>query len=629
MIGGGPGPKRGTMVVTIISWMAIFPILTGIGFALAKLIRKIFKYEVRGFHSIIMLGLVFCTVYAEAFSLIYRLGKVSFMVLSIIMVLSLLYAGGEVYDDILELKRRIREDRPKYLSLCVIFFGLLFLASFFASRDPVGFDTENYHIPDIRWLEEYGAVKGVGNLAPWFAYNSAFHCLQALFSFVWVGGMSLHSMNGFVWLFTAMYAVSTCAAFSERRFGLSDMLRIVIIWNIFGCLILGLNEPLACPMTDFMPLCLVGYIFTEWCTLNELKVDDETPYGLLSILGLFAASVKLSAAVIFIMALKPIAGLIKKHRIIDIMKFAAIGFIVMLPFVARSVVISGYLVYPVAAIDLFNVDWKMPRAVAVTDDAAIKLFARAAGAKYSYLNIADGFGTWFVNWLQRNWAQYSVLAVAGLIIAPCTLAVVLYMILKKRKGIYDNMVYAGAACGFLFFITSAPALRFGIIWLFILPCVCMGGLFEYITMEGSKDQKAVSCKKMRIPQIYYLSAAIVLLFCSVYFYMMYMSYGFDAKIVPKDYVHMKDEEYTYEISGIKFYYTNPDDDTPRSRNGIEGLIGYDGFPGSCNLAYLKRVELRGDRIEDGFRPKKGYEQQLYGHNGKPLSDEDIRILGLD
>lgn len=629
MIGVGHGPKRGTMVVTIISWMAIFPILTSIGFALSKLIKKIFEYEVQGFHSIIMLGLVFCTVYAEAFSLIYRLGKVSFIVLSIIMVLSLLYAGGEVYDEVLELKRRIREDRPKYISLCVIFFGLLFLASFFASRDPVGFDTENYHIPDIRWLEEYGAVKGVGNLASRFAYNSAFHCLQALFSFVWVGGMSLHSMNGFIWLFTAMYAVSSCAFFSNRRFGLSDILRFILIWIIFGCLILGFNEPLAAPITDFMPLCLIGYIFVEWCTLNEFEIDNEVPYGLLSILGLFAASVKLSAAIVFILALKPVMGLIKKHRVLHIIKFVVMGFLVMLPFVARSVVISGYLVYPVAGIDLFNVDWKMPRAVAVTDDAAIKLFARAAGAKYSYLNITDRFGTWFVNWLQHNWAQYSVLAIAGLIIAPCELVVVMYMILKKRRGLYDHMVYAGAACGFLFFITSAPALRFGIIWLFILPCVCIGGLYDHLTMADPDDEKTVYIKRLKTPQTYYTTASIVMLFCSVYFYMLYMSYGFDAKIVPKDYVHTKNEEYTYKISGIKFYYTNPDDGELRSVNGTEGLIGYDGFPGGCDLAYLKRVELRGDRIEDGFRPKAGYVKQLYGYTGEVLSDEEIKVLGLD
>lgn len=616
------------MVVTMISWMTVFPILTGIGFALSKLIRKIFKYEVQGFHSIVMLGLVFCTVYAEAFSLIYRLGKLSFIVLSIIMVLSLLYAGGEAFDAVCELRRRISADRPKYLSLCAIFIGLLFLASFFASREPVGFDAENYHIPDIRWLEEYGAVKGVGNLAPWFAYNSAFHCLQALFSFVWVGGMSLHSMNGFIWLFIAMYSVSSSAVFSERRFGLSDILRIVLIWNVFGCLILGLNEPLAAPMTDFMPLCLVGYIFTEWCTLNEMKIEDETPYGLLSILGLFAASVKLSAAVIFIMALKPVAGLIRKHKITDIIKFAVIGLFVMLPYVARSVVISGYLVYPVAAIDLFNVDWKMPRAVAVTDDAAIKVFARAAGSKYSYFNINDRFGSWFANWLQRNWPQYSVLAIIGLIIAPCALATVLYMILKRRKGIYDHIVYVGSACGFLFFITSAPALRFGIIWLFILPCVCMGGVFDYLTMGVSGEQKAFLRKQIHIPQAYYLTAVMILILCFVYSYMIYMTYGFDAKIIPKDYVHMKDEDYTYEISGIKFYYTNPEEGTPRTSNGIDGLIGYDGFPGSCNLAYLKRVELRGDRIEDGFRPKAGYERP-YGHNGKTLSDEELEILGLD
>lgn len=616
------------MVITVISWIVIFIVFCGTGLGLSKLINRVFGYNIAGMHGVVMLGFVFCTMYAEAFSLVYKLGALSFIILSLIMLLLLVYSGGEAYDRICGIKRDISENKSKYFGLLVVFLGILFLASYIASREPVGFDAENYHIPDIRWLEEYGAVKGVGNVAPWFAYNSSFHCLQALFSFVWVLGMSLHSMNGFVWMFIMMYAVGTSAFFTGRRFGLSDVLRIVLIKNVFGCLILQLNEPLAAPMTDFVPLCLVGYIFAEWCSLNEEGVEDEAPYGLLSILGLFAASVKLSAAIIFIIVLKPLCGLIKQKRISEIVKFVVLGILVMLPFVLRSIVISGYLVYPVAAIDLFNVDWKMPRAVAVSDDAAIKLFARAAGTKYSYFNISDSFGTWFVNWLQHNWAQYSTLAIINLVLAPCTLAVIIYMILRKRKGLYDHIVYVGAAAGFLFLITSAPALRFGIIWFYILPAVCIYGLLEYITDKEGSNMPAGGDKVQRKPHTYGILAFLTVLLCIVHFYMIEMYHGFDAKVVPKDYSHVKDEDYTYEISGYKFYYTNPEGDNTRTSEG-SGLIGYDGFPGSCNLAYLKKVELRGADIKDGFRPKAGYDAAPYGHNGKLLEEGELEILGLD
>lgn len=617
------------MVLTVISWTVMFIVFWGIGIGISKLISRLYKYDITSMHGILMLGIVFCTVYAEAFSIFYRIRTEAFVILCFIMLAFLVYAGGEAYDIICLYRKNIIAGKSKYICLAALLLGLLVLASYFSSRAPVGFDALNYHIPDIRWLEEYGAVKGIGNLSPWLAYNSSFHCLQALFSFVWLGGTSMHSMNGFIWLFGVMYAAATFFVFSERNFGLSDVLRVIFIKIMFGCLLLGLNEPLAAPGTDLMPMCLVGYLLIEWCSFNESEEKSEIPYGLLSILGFFAASVKLSAAILFIMVLRPLIGLAVKRKSIYIYRFVLIGAIVIIPYLIRSIILSGYLVYPVAGLDLFNFDWEMPKSVVVTDNTWIKMFARLAGAKHTYYNIKDSFAVWFKVWMSRNYVQYSILAITDIIMAFLTLCIVSVITVKKRRGTYDRMIYVGVSIGFLFTLYSAPSLRFGIVWFYFMPIVCIYSVLDYFISDGGMGGFIRVCGKVSRTPGFIAGAALVLLISGIHFFLLANEYGMDDKIVPAEYAYSADDESIYEISGLGFYYTNSDEGKQRTADGYEGLLGYYGFPGSCNLASLKKIELRGDGLNDGFRVKQEYKDTPYDHSGKILDPDELRVLGLD
>lgn len=619
------------MLFTVLSWLVILIVFGGIGSGLAKVIKKLFGYDIIHMHSLIMIGLVFCTIYSEAFSTVYKVGKLAFVILTVFLFLMLLYSGGEIYDRILCIKKAAVKNKVESISILFAVTAYLILASYVSSRSPIGFDVLNYHVPGIRWLEEYGAVKGLGNLANWFAYNSSFHCLQALFSFAWVGGMSYHSMNGFIWMFMVTYSFITLSLFSRKQSGLSDVLRIVFLWILFGSVSWGNTEPLAAPMTDFLPLCLVGYIFIEWCSLNEESITDEVPYGLLGILGLFASSVKLSAAILVIFVLKPLIDLIKKRRFDTIIKFVLLGMIVIVPFLARNVIISGYLLYPVAKIDLFDVDWKMPKSVIVSDNVYIRLFARNEGS-YPYEKIKLSFIEWFEVWQKRHFPWHAMGALRDIIMAPCAVVVSLYMIFRRRRGNYDHIVYIGSAAGCMYLFMSAPSLRFGIIWLYLLPVVCVYGIADYIsggTIIGKTLTDIVAA--FRNNRGFAAIALAVIMFCCLNIQHLLLEDTFDAKIIPRDYEHVQDEddEYVYEISGHRFYFTNKDTGKNRTDEGIEGLLGYDRFPGSCNLAYLKKIEMRGSDLADGFRVRKEFADFPYGHSGYALTSEDVSLLGLD
>ena len=85
--------------------------------------------------------------------------------------------------------------------------GVLVLAvvvCYFTSRGHFVYDTNLYHAQAIRWLEEYGIVKGLANIQSRAAYNSSAFCLSALYSMKYIFGQSMHTLQGFMGLILAV-----------------------------------------------------------------------------------------------------------------------------------------------------------------------------------------------------------------------------------------------------------------------------------------------------------------------------------------------------------------------------------------------------------------------------------------
>ena len=52
------------------------------------------------------------------------------------------------------------------------------------------------------------------------------------------------------------------------------------------------------------------------------------------------------------------------------------GMVVLMSYLIRNYYISGWLIYPFAAIDIFNPDWKVPLSTLQKDSALIKTYGR-------------------------------------------------------------------------------------------------------------------------------------------------------------------------------------------------------------------------------------------------------------
>ena len=175
-----------------------------------------FPYQMKHADAYLMCGLVCVTVYAQVFSLFAGVGLVANILLLAVCLVILWRERSELAEAFSKhiTKRSDTEKRRLYLKGFLLLGLFLFLA-YGTSRGQIHYDTGLYHAQSIRWIEDYGVVKGLGNLHCRLAYNSSSFALSALYSMAFLGGQSYHCTAG--WLAFLLAAVCLEMGQSLRR----------------------------------------------------------------------------------------------------------------------------------------------------------------------------------------------------------------------------------------------------------------------------------------------------------------------------------------------------------------------------------------------------------------------------
>ncbi len=556
------------MLTVLFNWFYIVATTMSLGYAFSKSIEKKFHYKINRFHHLVAAGLVITTVYAQIFSIFYKVGLVANLLLFITCIGIFVFYRQQMKADFRIYSKQLFSIKG------VGIIGLVLLWAYFTSRGIVHYDTDLYHAQSIRWIEEYGVVPGLGNLHVRFAYNSSIFALSALYSMKFLLGQSLHTMSGFFALLLSICALDIRKSWKDKSFRLSDFARIGAIYYLTI-----ICDEVVSPASDYVIMCTIFYLVIEWLAVLEAPKQERErviPYALLCVGGVFAVSLKLTAGLILILVVKPAYMLIRDKRWKEIAYYIGMGSIVIVPWLVRTVIISGYLLYPFPALDLFAVDWKLSATEAALDAAEIKTWGRAIyDASKVEMSIQDWLPNWFTTTLSGT-EKLLILADVGAILA--LVVVVVYQLLRKKREELDFLlVMAAVAASYLFWQISAPLMRYGYSHVLLLIVLMVGYLFNRITI-----------KRKGLRQAFY----ILLIFVGIAKMIPLCSYAVNVGgqpfyLIQKDYG--KYESASYEIEGISFYYP------------VEGdRIGYEAFPASTRKM---EIELRGEDIKEGFRKK--------------------------
>lgn len=573
------------MILTVINWCYITLIAFILGIGITQLIKSSTDYDCSEIDIILFVGIAAATAYAQAFSLIHKVGAVANIVLLIICAFIVVLCRRKFIEIFVSLKKSIKNkirDRRFYLCVGMV----LLLIGFFiliAIQRAYHADTDGYHAQSIRWIEEYGAVKGSGNFYHRLAYNSAFMCFQALFSWAFLINQSMHVGNAYLCMAVGCYALATISFFKGTGMRGSDTFKIMILLYLCRKSIVGI---LASPNTDTFVLVLILYILTKWCEYNENGVSRSEAYGNLCLLGVFALTVKLSAAIILLLTVRPAIELLSAKKWRAIVMYIGIGFFILVPFLCRNVIISGYLIYPYVSLDLFDVDWKMLPYSVDFDRKEIMAYGRGI---YEISRYDVGITQWFPIWWGCQPVWIKVLLVTNVILLPVCLLMCVKKLREKDRGVYDVYIGMTVMAQFLYWMLTAPLIRYGMVFLFVSPCILLAHFIEY------KKPSAVAAML--------LSCIIVCIFA--------VNVVKHTEIIPLKrssyYVYRECDEIQWEGMSVYLAIEN-------------GYMGYYFVPGAQRDSMLQYMELRGSDITDGFRIKEEYKDYKIDTYGRIVDD---------
>lgn len=554
------------MVLVALNWIYILITVFLCGFVFTMLVEKAFGYAIENTVEILFFGLITITVYAQLFSLFMRVGAVANLALVGACILIFVIWRKKIAALLCE---KIKNRTFSYKIALVI---LTIIWCYCTSRGYMHYDSDLYHAQSIRWIEEYGVVKGLGNIHVRFAYNSSFFALSALYSMKFLTGQSLHTVNGFIAL---LLSVEALAVFDKRRFAQANAVRLSDFARLGALYYLTLiYRDIVSPASDYCVMCVVFYLVIRWLTAIEEEEKNVAPYALLCVMGVYGITLKLTAGVILLLLAKPAYMLLKEKRYREIISYILLGAVVIAPWMIRTAVISGYLLYPFPALDILNVDWKIDAAAAALDAAEIKTWGRGLNnAALVDLPVSE----WFPQWLQNTLPTLGKLFILAdaVCIVLFAVFVIMFFVGRKRKKAASDMAeelfaLSAVAASYLFWQLSAPLLRYGYAYVLLLIALTAGLMYQCIKGKGS----LIWCAAITLAVVKAISFS-----------------GYVVNMAEKPY-YVKQQNYgTYDlerftVKGIAFYYPKSGDRT-----------GYESFPA---VPSKTEIAFRGETLRDGF-----------------------------
>lgn len=582
------------MVYILINWLYIGITAYILGAFLFRRFRKLMHYE-KNSSSIsmyLMTGIAAATVYAGYYSVFAGVALVANVIL-ILGCIAIVFFERQVF--LRELRAQLAEQKPVLLILYAV---ILLVIAYFCAGSHFVYDSGLYHAQSIRLAEDYGVIKGIANVHERFGYNSSYFCLAALYSMKDVLGQSMHAVHGLIAAVLCCASLSGIVTRPGWRHITSNACRLApILYTII------IAAEIVSPATDYITVYFVMWIVTEWAALIEDGESEIAPYAFFCIMAAFLVSLKLTAACMALLVIYPACRLIRERKWREIGICLGLGIFVAAPYFIRNFFISGWLIYPFEALDLFSVDWKLPKETVIGDAMDVKVYARYL---YDRTAIDQSILEWFPTWWNgqksvERWFSLTAFAAIGV--------EVLQILLQGIHCIGENGIgsavgsadhnASGARYGaflflkavvllsFLSWLFTSPLHRYGYAFVLTLPLLFLGSRLDLL-----KEQKLWLCM---ISVGCAATVGFILLIPTYRMLKADLLFAWNQKSDTSYLLWQKDypnpSMLSEDLNGITIYY--PEE--------AGGQSWYYAFPATNFGENIQYWENRGATLKDGFR----------------------------
>ncbi len=437
------------------------------GWMMQQILKKMLKISLEKQFSVDILSIFgFCwlTAFTTICSIFIALDSTFQLAISIISISLFLFKFKEIisFSSINALKL------PRIALFFLLFFSFVL---FYEAASPTKIhDTGSYHLATINWIEQYPTVPGLANLYGRLALNSSMFSLSTLFILRGVFYQPILAVNLFFFLLILFRIIKeSVATFEKRQYNIA-----IFHTSYLFILFFQLKAFIASASPDLLLAILIYYTFLIFINL-EKEWTNEQQFMLLAVLTFTIPILKISQLfapiLFFILAYNQKALFKKCFWLVNICLFL----IFIIPWLVKSVILSGYLIYPFFQIDLFNFDWKIPKFSAFDSTFAINSISSEQYFAKSWARIPDrhfnevlnlSYSEWVPQWFRLQ-SNISKLLIVGAVLSPIFLVFLWKQIHKTHRQFwiftYLNLIY---------WAFNAPDTRFAhanIVLCFLMP----------------------------------------------------------------------------------------------------------------------------------------------------------------
>ena len=224
-----------------------------------------------------------------------------------------------------------------------VVFAIILLSSLLkCAQLPYILDNESYYIQTIKWLNQYGFVKGLANLNIAFGQTSAWHILQAGFNFSFITN-SINDINGFILVVSSFYFITKFDSYFKQK-KQPHWIGFILLFNALSFQFINSPSP---DLPVFIIAQIVFYLF-----LKENKTLDTVKT--ISLLLIFMFFIKITMAPIALLLL----FLFYKEKK-GIVFFSIVSFLFSILWIAKNLILTGYPFYPLSYFPI-DCDWIIP-----------------------------------------------------------------------------------------------------------------------------------------------------------------------------------------------------------------------------------------------------------------------------
>lgn len=445
------------MLAVLVAWISCVIVFMAIGNIFYDISERFFSVKIdRKVLDVFFVGLSMTGSCLTLWSLFLPTNHLALIVL---LIISAFYG-------LLNLKMLIKKSVNHILTLCEnkVLFVMAILALLgviiCSLLPPLVYDSALYHMQAIRWTENFRVVPGLGNLDARLAFNSSFIILSSVFTLREFFGQPVFAINSISVLFFVIWLINVI---SKNKSVFS-----IFLYTFILCLFTGFSLFfLSSPSMDILAVLLPLFILVR---LIQGKKQIQFNDLYLWVIPLYCLTIKLNTLPLCLIVIILIFNNVKRKEFSTLFFVFIFACFIIIPWLIRNFILSGYLIYPYPGIDLFNPDWKMPIQNVTGLKNIIISWARVKGENYFEVASMPSYV-----WIPKWWILQPFYNKVFFILSWCSPVIIMWLYIKRKfYNISSNIFLAWliSFSGVCFWFYTAPSFRFGyaFIWIsFLLP----------------------------------------------------------------------------------------------------------------------------------------------------------------